>query len=94
MAWFLVEIRYVQEKYAEVRPRHRDFLAALAEAGTVAVAGPLGDGSGGVTLYQAPDRDALQEIIDADPYHLEGAVAERSVREFSPVIGAWVPPAS
>jgi uncharacterized protein YciI len=94
MAWFFVEIRYVQEKYAEVRPRHREFLAKLAAAGTVAVAGPLADGSGGVTLYQAEDEAALQEIIDQDPYHLEGAIAERTVRGFKPTIGAWVPPAS
>ena len=94
MAWFLVENRYVQEKFAEVRPRHREYLLSLAEEGVVAVAGPLGDGSGGVTLYEAIDRDALQEIIDTDPYHLEGAVAERTVREFTPLIGAWVPPAT
>jgi len=94
VAWFLVENRYVQEKFAEVRPRHREYLLSLAEEGVVAVAGPLGDGSGGVTLYEAIDRDALQEIIDTDPYHLEGAVAERTVREFTPLIGAWVPPAT
>jgi uncharacterized protein YciI len=91
MAWFLVEIRYVQEKYGEVRPRHREFLNKLADAGTVAIAGPLSDGTGGVTLYQAEDEAALREIIDQDPYHLEGAVAERSVRGFKPTIGAWLP---
>jgi uncharacterized protein YciI len=91
MAWYLVEIRYVQEKVAEVRPRHREFLTRLAEQGTVAVAGPLGDGTGGITLYQAEDEAALGEIIDRDPYYLEGAVAERSVREFKPTIGAWIP---
>lgn len=91
MAWYLVEILYVQEKLAEVRPRHREFLARLAERGTVVVAGPLGDGTGGIALYQADDEDALQQIIDTDPYFTEGAVAERSVREFKPVLGAWVP---
>jgi uncharacterized protein YciI len=91
MALYLVEIRYVQEKLAEVRPRHREFLAGLAELGTVAVAGPLADGTGGVVLYQADNREQLQDIIDADPYHLEGVVAERTVREFTPVLGAWLP---
>ena len=42
MAWFLVEITYVQEKLADVRPRHRAFLQALAEQGKVAIGGPLG----------------------------------------------------
>ncbi len=91
MAWFLVEIRYVQEKLEDVRPRHRKFLSDLAEQGVVALGGPLGDGSGGISLYQAADEAALAEIIDQDPYHLEGVVAQRSVREFKPVIGAWLP---
>ncbi|HET6504331.1 MAG TPA: YciI family protein [Amycolatopsis sp.] len=91
MAWFLVEIRYVQEKFAAVRPAHREFLAKLAAEGTVAVAGPIGDDVGGLALYQAENAEALQKIIDADPYHLEGAIAERSVREFKPVVGSWVP---
>lgn len=91
MAWYLVEIRYVQDKMPEVRPRHREFLAELAANGTVAIAGPLADNSGGVVLIEAADIDALHRIIDNDPYHLEGAIAERSVREFKPVLGAWVP---
>ncbi|MEC3980560.1 YciI family protein [Amycolatopsis sp. H20-H5] len=94
MAWYLVEITYVQEKLAEVRPRHRDFLRALAAEGKVAVAGPLADGLGGITLYQAEDDTALKALIDQDPYHLEGVIAERTVREYKPVIGAWVPPAN
>ncbi|AXB46443.1 YciI family protein [Amycolatopsis albispora] len=91
MAWFLVEIRYVQEKYAEVRPAHRAFLAELADQGVVAIGGPLTDGTGGITLYQAEDEEALRKIIDQDPYFLEGAVAERTVRGFEPKIGAWLP---
>lgn len=90
MAWFLVETRYRQDRYGAVRPRHREYLAELAKAGTVAVAGPLGDGSGGVILIQAEDADALQPVLDADPYHLEDALEERTVREFNPVLGAWV----
>ncbi|WP_414936788.1 YciI family protein [Amycolatopsis sp. cmx-11-51] len=91
MAWFLVEIRYVREKLEDVRPRHREFLSGLADQGVVALGGPLGDDSGGISLYQAADETALNEIIDQDPYHLEGVVAERTVREFKPVIGAWLP---
>ncbi|MFE6617344.1 YciI family protein [Amycolatopsis sp. NPDC057786] len=91
MAWFLVEITYVQEKLADVRPRHREFLSRLADQGVVALGGPLGDGSGGISMYQAADEAALMEIIDQDPYHLEGVVAKRTVREFKPVIGSWIP---
>ncbi|WP_236790532.1 YciI family protein [Amycolatopsis sp. GM8] len=90
MAWFLVETRYVPEKYQDVRPRHRDWLQRLAADGTVAVAGPLADDSGAVILMQAEDADALEKILDSDPYHLEGALAERNAREYRPLLGAWV----
>jgi uncharacterized protein YciI len=92
MAWFLVEIRYVQEKLDEVRPRHRKFLSDLAEQGIAALGGPLGDGSGGISLYQAADEAALFEIIDQDPYYTEGVAAERTVREWKPVLGFMLPP--
>jgi uncharacterized protein YciI len=90
MAWFLVETRYRQDKVGDVRPRHREYLAKLAEDGSVAVAGPLGDDSGGVMLIQAEDAAALQAVLDTDPYHLEGALESRTVREYKPVLGAWV----
>lgn len=91
MAWFIVEIRYIPEKLADVRPRHRSFIEELAAQGTVAVAGPLADDSGGVVIYQAESAEALQSIIDADPYYTEGVIAERTVREFAPVLGSWLP---
>ncbi|WP_019812532.1 YciI family protein [Saccharomonospora saliphila] len=91
MAWFVVEQRYVREKFAEVRPRHREYLSALAEQGVVALAGPLDGDTGGMALYQATDREHLQRIIDADPYYVEGAVDERTVREFTPVLGSLLP---
>ncbi|HKS45587.1 MAG TPA: YciI family protein [Amycolatopsis sp.] len=91
MAWFLVEIRYVPEKFAAVRPAHREFLEKLADQGVVLVAGPIGDDVGGLALYQAENAEELRKIIDTDPYHVEGVIAERTVREFKPVIGAWVP---
>jgi len=92
MAWYLVEIRYVQEKVADVRPRHRDFLLEHVATGRVAVAGPLADNTGGLVLWQAENEAELTELIDRDPYALEGVVAERTVREFKPVLGTWVPP--
>lgn len=93
MAWYLVEIRYVQEKLADVRPRHRDFIRDLADRGQVALAGPLGDDSGGVVLVQADDLDALHRVIDTDPYWVEGVAAERIVREYRPLLGSWLPQA-
>ncbi|KID29280.1 hypothetical protein JD82_03357 [Prauserella rugosa] len=91
MTWYVVQTRYDGDKYVDVRPRHRDYLAELAERGVVAVAGPLEDNVGGMVIMQAESRDELERLLDADPYHLEGALAERTVREWKPVIGAWLP---
>ena len=91
MAWFLIETLYNPEKYLDVRPRHRDFLLGLVAQGRVAFTGPFADDSGAAMLLQADDLEALHEMIDSDPYHLEGALAERTIREFLPVLGAWVP---
>jgi len=90
MAWFLVQTVYNREKFAEVRPRHREYLQKLSAEGTVAVAGPFADDSGGTILVQAENTDALQRILDADPYVAEGALESFTVREFKPALGAWV----
>jgi uncharacterized protein YciI len=89
--WFVVETKYVPERYKAVRPAHREYLKALADEGTVAVAGPIGADVGGLMLFRAENAEELQKLLDADPYHVEGVLAERTVREFNPVIGCWVP---
>jgi uncharacterized protein YciI len=38
----------------------------------------------------AEDTDALQVLLDADPYVVEGALDGFTVREFKPTLGAWV----
>ncbi|WP_253859535.1 YciI family protein [Prauserella alba] len=91
MTWYVVQTRYDGDKYVEVRPRHREYLADLSERGIVALAGPLDDNVGGMIVMQAADRDELRTLLDADPYHLEGALAERTIREWKPVLGAWLP---
>ena len=94
MAWFLVQTRYVPEKFGEVRPRHRAYLSRLAADGVCKIAGPFADGSGATMIFEAAGEEELTKILDTDPYHLEGALAERTVREFEPVIGTWVKPAT
>lgn len=90
MALFVVEQTYVPEKFAAVRPRHREYLSSLVAEGTVAVAGPVDGDTGGLVIYRANDREELRKILDADPYYVEGAISERTVREFTPVLGAWL----
>lgn len=91
MAWFLVDTHYRQDKFGEVRPRHRDYLRKLAEEGTLLVGGPLADETGGLLLFQAEDEAAVRKIMAADPYQTEGALENWTVREYKPVLGSWVP---
>lgn len=91
MAWFLVQTRYASDEFSKVRPAHREFLAKLTAEGTLAVAGPVGDDEGGLMICQAENAEELRKIIDKDPYHVQGVLAERTIREFKPVLGSWLP---
>ena len=50
---FVNNAKYIsdQTKIAELRPKHRDYLAGLMKEGKVAAAGPYADGSGTLIIY-------------------------------------------
>jgi len=65
-----------RERFAEtitdeeqaIMGRHADYLDALLQDGTLLLAGPtLGPVNTGIAIYEAPDEDAAQAILDADP---------------------------
>jgi uncharacterized protein YciI len=74
-----------------VRPAHREFLGSLHERGVVRVSGPLpatGEApSGALIVVEADDDAAALATLDGDPFREAGLVAERSAREWVPVIG-------
>ena len=74
-----------------VRPDHRAFLRRLHDEGVLLAPGPLsGDaGPGALLLLRAHDAAAALDVLDADPFHRAGLVAQRSVRGWDPVIGPW-----
>ncbi len=94
MAVFAVTYVYAPqpEKLDEFRPEHRAFLRALHEAGGLIVSGPLPASddapAGALLLLQADDVAAATSSIDDDPFRREGLIAERTVREWLPVIGS------
>ncbi|GAA3456245.1 YciI family protein [Dactylosporangium matsuzakiense] len=67
------------------RPAHRERLAALREAGTVYLAGPLADDSGAVIVFDVGDRAAVDEVIAQDPYYRTPGVRVSGVREWRPL---------
>ncbi|CAM3541357.1 YciI family protein [Isoptericola cucumis] len=96
MAVFAITYVYVSddERLAEVRPEHREFLRGLHADGMLHASGPLpptpaGEPGGALLVLEADDAtDALRLLAD-DPMHRARLVAERSAREWVPVIGGF-----
>jgi uncharacterized protein len=71
------------------RPAHRDYLRGLADDGMllVAGAGAPGEAPGGLLIFRAEDKAAVQAIVDKDPYTTAGVVAGADIREWAPPLG-------
>jgi uncharacterized protein YciI len=98
MAVFAVTYVYVADadRLDAVRPEHRAFLRDLHELGALLVSGPLpatSDGAPGGALLvvevSGEDPTAALTLLDADPMRRAGLVADRSAREWRPVIGGF-----
>ena len=55
------------------RPAHLDYLAGLKAEGKVWASGPLGDGKGGLVVYEVADMAAARALAEADPLVTSGA---------------------
>jgi uncharacterized protein len=93
VVWFAVETVYTDDRdaLAATRPRHRDYLRRLADAGTVTAAGPWTDDSAGFAIYRVADRAELDRLLAEDPYTTEGVAASRTIHEWKLVLGQWAP---
>ena len=69
-------------KLAAVRPAHWDYDRTLKRAGTLALAGPFADDTGGLFVYHAGSREEAMAHAARDPFALEGVVAERELLEW------------
>jgi uncharacterized protein len=69
----------------ELRPGHRERLAALVDDGKLLAAGPWTDDTGSLLVFLVAERDELDEILAADPYYSAPGVT-RAVHEWNPVI--------
>ena len=73
MTKFATIIRYGNEdRIAEVRPRHREYLTALQEQGKLFASGPFEDDSGALIIYEANDQADAEALIEADPFREAG----------------------
>jgi uncharacterized protein YciI len=68
------------------RPTHRDYLRGL-DSLLVAGAWVPGEAPGGLLIFRAEDKAAVQAIVDEDPYKKAGVIADVQIRGWAPPLG-------
>ncbi|TCC05862.1 YciI family protein [Kribbella soli] len=71
MAQYVVQLRFDvdrTDRRMEVRPAHREYLAALKADGKLVAAGPFTDQTGALLVYDVADEAELRDILAKDPY--------------------------
>jgi hypothetical protein len=76
------------EKRLATRPRHREYLKQLLDAGKLHESGPWQDDSGGLIVYEAADEAEVRQIIADDPYTPAGVVARSTLKAWDRVFTA------
>jgi uncharacterized protein YciI len=89
MTFFVLEYRYADlDARTRVRPDHLAYLTSLHEAGTVVLAGPVGDGSGAMMVLNVSSEEEAQVVVKDDPYTAAGVGADHVLRPWNVVIPA------
>lgn len=95
MKYFAVHYTYADEaeEIVALRPKHREFLGSLKDQGKMVASGPYTDGLGSALIIirledPASIDDAIQ-LMNDDPFHIEKAIAARTVREWNPVLNIF-----
>lgn len=90
MGAFVVLLEFTEdtELRLETRPKHREYLRSLLEAGKLRMSGPWADDTGACLIYNAEDASEAQALLDADPYRAAGVLADARIREWTIVLQA------
>ncbi|WP_028660341.1 YciI family protein [Nocardioides insulae] len=67
-----------------VRPEHRRFLADQPD---LLLSGPTDD-NGALLVFEGASREAVEGLLDQDPFYAAGLVVERSTAAWNPVLGS------
>jgi uncharacterized protein YciI len=87
MSYFVLEYRYADlDARARVRPDHLAYLQSLHRAGTVVLAGPVGDGSGAMVVLQAGSEEEARQVLADDPYTAAGVGVDHVLRPWNVVV--------
>ncbi|MBW0087995.1 hypothetical protein I4I73_00610 [Pseudonocardia sp. KRD-184] len=90
MAFFTVVWRYTDDiaLIDEARGPHGAYLKDLIASGSLRIAGPFEDGTGGILVFEVADHAELKPLLDNDPYVARGVVVDTQIYPFKPVLGA------
>ncbi|GAA1393610.1 YciI family protein [Pseudonocardia kongjuensis] len=90
MAFFTVVWKYTEDTdlIDKARGPHGAYLKEQVAAGTIRVAGPFEDGTGGILVAEVADVAELKSVLDGDPYVADGVVVDTRIFPFKPVLGA------
>lgn len=72
----------VLEKRAPFRDAHLAGLAKQKESGVLSTIGPTKDLTKVFAIYEAEDEAAVRQLVEADPYWVNGVWTEYDVREW------------
>ena len=88
----VIEYTPDKAKIAEVRPAHRKYLIGLYDAGKLAIAGPFGDDSGAVIVYETDTQEQAEGLLKADPFHANGIFVRWTLKPWKTVFVNHLPP--
>jgi uncharacterized protein YciI len=72
----------------ELRPRHRELLAEMHEAGLLVAAGPFADQSGALLLFASDDVAEVKTALARDPYYQAPGVQIVMIQPWTVVTGS------
>ena len=69
----------------ELRPKHRETLQPLVDAGQLVAGAAWKDGTGALLLFRG---EACLKALEQDPYLEAGVIAQRQAHQWSPALGS------
>lgn len=88
MATFAVVYTFADNEAVrlETRPRHREYLKTLLDAGNIVLSGPFLDDTGALLVLEASSQEEVEGFLAADPYRDAGVVLNAVVKEWNIVM--------
>ncbi len=89
MVRFLVQTTFTSaEKRMAHRAEHRAYLHQLVAEGKLLMAGPHVDETGGIIIFEAIDENEVREMMDNDPFTINGVFATIDIKPWILVAGS------